>query len=300
MSRTGAPSQPPTRRAFVHAALWVLPIAAGLPAYAAPPVQPSAALAELERVHGGRLGVCVLDTGTNARLDHRGDERFAMCSTFKLTLSALVLARVDRGEERLDRALPVREADLVPHSPITGTRVGATMTLAELCHATLTTSDNAAANLILSTVGGPAGLTTFARSLGDAVTRLDRLEPELNVVGLAEGDERDTTTPIAMAALVRRLALGDALRADSRATLVGWMRETTTGLSRLRKHLPADWTPGDKTGTGPDGPTNDVAVAWPPGRAPLVVTAYYDRAGRTMAENEAVLAEVGRIVASIG
>lgn len=285
-----------TRRHLLQGSLLAIPIGA---AFAAPPSpDPVAALAELERTHGGRLGVCVVDAGT--RSAHRGDERFAMCSTFKLLLASVVLARVDRGDEALDRALRVSEADLVPVSPVTTPRVGTAMTLAELCHATMTTSDNTAANLLLAAIGGPPAVTAFARSLGDGVTRLDRVEPELNLVDTAHGDVRDTTSPAAMASLLHAVAVGDALKPSSRGVLVGWMRAAVTGLGRLRAGLPADWNAGDKTGTGADGPTNDVAVAWPPGRAPVVVTAYYDRTGHTMEENSAVLAEVGRHVARLG
>jgi beta-lactamase class A len=271
-------------RRQVVASLSVLPFTA----FAAPD-----AFAELERTHGGRLGVCVL-----GQTSYRADERFAMCSTFKLLLAGHILARVDRGQETLDRPVRVRRRDLVPHAPVTSERTGATMIVGELCHATLTTSDNPAANLLLTASGGPSALTSFLRSRGDDTPRIDRYEPELNDVDLAGGDERDTTTPGSMAALASTLALGDALSAPSREVLVGWMRATVTGLSRLRAGFPAEWNAGDKTGTGSDGPTNDVAVAWPPGRPPVVVAAYYDRAGRTMDENAAVLAEVGRLVAA--
>ncbi|MES2640630.1 MAG: class A beta-lactamase [Myxococcota bacterium] len=291
---------PLTRRHLLKGALLALPMATSLRAFAgAGAPEPVAALAELERLHGGRLGVYVLDTGTGARFAHRPDERFAMCSTFKLLLSGFVLARADRGEDKLDRALDVPTTGLVSNSPVTTKRAGTRMTLAELCHATMTTSDNTAANLLLSAVGGPPAVTAFARSLGDSVTRLDRIEPELNVVNLKEGDTRDTTTPAAMASLLRELVAGDALRPASRDILIRWMREAATGLGRLRAGLPADWNAGDKTGTGMDGPTNDIAVGWPPGKGPVIVTAYYDRGGHSMAENSVVLAEVGRIVGGL-
>lgn len=253
-------------------------------------------LAEIERIHGGRLGVGVWLGGSDLGLGCRVDERFALCSTFKILLAGAVLTRVDRGEERLDRTLPVTQGDLIANSSVTGARVGQRMSLEALCHATVTTSDNTAANLLLGVVGGPEGLTAALRALGDTVTRLDRREPELNLVDWAAGDTRDTTTPAAMTRTLASLAVGDALTPSSRVTLVGWMRAAVTGLSRLRAAIPPEWSPGDKTGTGPDGPTNDVAVAWPPGRPPLVLTAWYDRAGHTMEENAAVLAEVARVV----
>jgi beta-lactamase class A len=243
----------------------------------ASPTAVSDAVSALEQAHGGRLGVAILNTNTGDLVGHRVDERFAMCSTFKLLLSGCVLARADRGEEPLDRVVRVRRRHLIQHSPVLGERVGDDLSLAELCHATMTTSDNAAANLLLARVGGPDGLTAYLRSLGDTVTRVDRIEPEMNRVDINNGDTRDTTTPAAMASTAAAL----------------------TGLTRLRANLPADWNAGDKTGTGGDGPTNDVAVGWPPGRGAVVVAAYYDRTGRTMDENAVVLADVGKIVASL-
>ena len=285
------PSLTCTRRDLVLGAL-ALPLLHALPAQA----RDVSELARLERRQGGRLGVVVLDTTGAILLSHRADERFALCSTFKVLLAGFVLARVDRGEEQLDRALPIVEADLILNSPVTHPLAGGSLSLEALCEAAVTTSDNTAANLLLGATGGPAALTAFLRDLGDPVTQIDRIEPALNAVDLAAGDTRDTTSPAAMARTVGALVHGEVLRPESRARLTGWLRAAVTGTSRLRAGLPADWNPGDKTGTGMDGPTNDVAVAWPPGRAPLVVAAYYDRPGRTMQDNSAVLAQVGHLV----
>ena len=124
-------------------------------------------IAELERASGGRLGVAVLDTGTGARRGYRMEERFPMCSTFKMPLAGAVLRRVDRGEETLERAIRFTRKDILEYSPATEVRVGAgSMTVGELCRAAVTLSDNTAANLLLATVGGPVGLTAFLRSLG--------------------------------------------------------------------------------------------------------------------------------------
>jgi beta-lactamase class A len=253
-------------------------------------------LADLEKRHGGRLGVAALDLATSRRIVHRADERFAMCSTFKLLAAALILARVDRGEERLDRLVTYSKDDLVSYSPVTEKHVGTGMTIADLCHATMTTSDNTAANLLLTRFGGPAHLTAYVRSLGDTVTRLDRIEPDLNDV--APGDPRDTTSPAAMLHLVRRLVLEDALSPGSRDRLTDWLVANTTGNARLRAGFPKGWRVGDKTGTGNHAATNDVGVAWPPGRTPVVVSVYCDGSDAPLETRERVIAEVARIVAA--
>lgn len=248
---------------------------------------------EIEAGVGGRLGVAVLDPATGELAGQRLDERFPMCSTFKTLAAALVLARVDAGEERLERRIVVEPADLLEWAPVTSKHVGgAGMTVAELCEAAITVSDNTAANLLLASAGGPAGVTAFVRRLGDEVTRLDRTEPTLNES--APGDPRDTSTPRAMAHTLRRLMLGDALSDGGRAQLVQWMSANTTGGRRLRAGVPFDWRVADKTGTGRLGSTNDVGVLWPPRRAPLVVVAYLTGTQAPAEAREAALADVAR------
>jgi len=260
----------------------------------------SARLASLERAHGGRLGVSILDTQSGRAVSHRGGERFLLCSTFKLLAVAAVLARVDRGEERLERRIVFGREALLDYAPVTRAHTGAPgMSMAELCDAAITLSDNTAANLLLDSLGGPSRVTAFVRTLGDRVTRLDRTEPSLNA-GRGSGDVRDTTTPDAMLASVRRLVLGDVLTEASRARLRAWLQACTTGTDRLRAGVPAGWVVADKTGSGSHGETNDVAVFFQPQRKPVLVTAYYAGSHADAASRASVLAEVGRIAAEPG
>ena len=252
----------------------------------------------LERESGGLLGVCVIDTATGVRHAHRGDERFPMCSTFKVLAAAAVLARVDASKEQLSRRISYDASALTTYSPVTEKHAGNGMTLAELCDAAVTLSDNTAANLLLASIGGPAGLTSFVRNLDDQFTRLDRNEPTLNEA--LPGDPRDTTTPNAMASTLQALILGTkALSAGSRAQLTAWMINNKTGDTRLRAGLAKDWRVGDKTGTGSQGTNNDIAVLWPPDRAPLVITAYLTGATVSAAQQNATLASVARAVSAM-
>ncbi len=243
-------------------------------------------------------GVAMLDTGNGRRIAQRGDERFLMCSTFKLLAVAAVLARVDAGKEKLDRRIVFGPEVLLDYAPVTRRHVGAPgMSVAALCEAAITLSDNTAANLLLASLGGPAAVTRFVRGLGDPVTRLDRIEPDLNDGG--PGDMRDTTSPNAMLDTLQRLLLGNALAAASRDRLIAWVRACTTGLDKLRAGLPPDWQAGDKTGSGAHGESNDVAILWPPRRQPILVTAYYAGSSADSKQRSAVLAAVGRIAASL-
>jgi beta-lactamase class A len=254
-------------------------------------------LARVEAESRGRLGVAMLDTRSNAHCDHRGDERFPMCSTFKLLAAAAVLARVDAGKEQLQRRIRFAPSDIVVNSPITQNRTGDDgMSLDELCEAAMIVSDNTAGNLLLDALGGPAGLTAFARSLGDSVTRLDRIEPDLNEA--LPDDPRDTTSPVAMLANLRGLVLGDVLSVQSRTRLTGWLVGNKTGDTRLRAGLPKGWRVGDKTGAGDHGTTNDVGVIWPGERQPVLVATYLTGTSASPAERNATLAAVGRAVAA--
>ncbi|MDY0979326.1 L2 family extended-spectrum class A beta-lactamase [Stenotrophomonas sp. CFBP8994] len=247
--------------------------------------KPQAAdFAALEKASGGRLGVTLLDTASGRRIGHRQDERFPMCSTFKFALSAAVLHLADQGTLSLDRRLPVRQQDMLSHAPVTKRHVGKDLTVRDLCRATMVTSDNPAANLLLGVVGGPARVTAFLRANGDAVTRNDRLEPDMN--RFAPDDPRDTTSPAAMAASLQRFVLGEVLTPASRLQLADWLIDNETGDSRLRAGLSPAWRVGDKTGSNGEDTTNDIAILWPlAGGAPWVLTSYLqgatvDDAGR--------------------
>lgn len=286
------------RRELLKGMLWGSAAVAAIPlgrVSARPAIDGAGAqLAMLERRSGGRLGVAILDTGNGRQAAYRNDERFLMCSTFKLLLTATVLARVDRGTETLGRRVVFASDALLEWAPVTRKHAGPPgMTVAQLCAAAVTQSDNTAANVLLHAVGGPPAVTAFAHGLGDAVTRLDRTEPTLN---RPHGDW-DTTTPSAMLANMRRLLLGDALSTASRTRLTDWLLQCQTGAKSLRAGLPASWREGDKTGTG-DTATNDIAILWPPGRKPLLVTAYYENPQLAVKDRYPVLAEVGRIIAT--
>lgn len=253
-------------------------------------------MAAIEAGNGGRLGVALLDTATNTRLAWRGEERFPMCSTFKFLLSAAILDRCDVDREQLDRRIAFAATDLVPHSPVTEKAAGGPgLTIAELCEATMTTSDNTAANLLLIGLGGPAALTAWLRTLGDRVTRLDRIEPALNTA--LPGDPRDTTTPLAMLGDLHRLLIKSPLASASRDRLIGWLVANQTGDTRLRAGIPAGWRVGDKTGSGANGTVNDIGIVWPPGRAPILVASYLTGSPRSTETSNAVHAAVARTIA---
>ncbi len=258
---------------------------------------------QMLEVGQARLGVCFLDTVTGEVSGNRIEERFAMCSSFKLAMVAACLREADNGRLNLEEILPYSEADLLPWAPVTREHLAkGGLSIATLAQAAQEKSDGVAANLLVKRLGGPKAVTAKFREMGDTVTRLDRYEPDLGLV--LSADTRDTTSPLAYAQLVSRILTGSILRPDSRERLLGWARNTTTGARRLRAGLPTEWRTGNKTGTGRDEGTtnkcNDVAITFPPGKNPIIIAAYFDSGEYTEkieARHEAVLAEVGKIAA---
>jgi beta-lactamase class A len=226
-------------------------------------------------------------------LNYNETTRFAMASTFKLLLAAAVLSEVDRGHLALDQRVSISKSDLVANSPTTASFVEAgTITLEQLCSAVTRVSDNTAANLLLLQIGGPAGYTRFARSLGDDVTRLDRTELDLNMN--LPGDDRDTTSPHAMIHSMSRVLVDDALSLQSRERLINWLLAVETGRDRVRAGLPSEWRVGDKTGTGYNSAVNDLAIFWPPGRQPVLLAIYTSESSKALPELNAAHAEITR------
>jgi beta-lactamase class A len=284
------------RRSFVAAGV----VGLARPAWAAPAAPAaSAALADYERASGGRIGVYARNLRTGAQLAWRADERFVMCSTFKASLAACVLARVDRGEDSLGDRVAFGPGDLLEYAPVARESLArGEMSVGELCMGAVELSDNTCANLLLARVGGPAALTRFWRqACGDGVSRLDHNEPMLN--RSPPGDPHDTTTPRAMAGNVRRLLLGDVLKPASRARLTDWMVNCQTGANRLRGGLPRNWRIGDKTGNNGADAAGDIAIAWPRPDTPIVACAYLQGGHPSRQDIEAVFAAVGRAAAAL-
>jgi beta-lactamase class A len=254
----------------------------------------AAAMVDLQKRHGGRIGISAV-SGTE-RLNINSDQRFAMCSTFKWVLAAAVLQQADQARLELTQGVTLTQKDILSYAPVTSKHVAdGSMTVADLCSAAVTLSDNTAANLLYPLVGGPSGLTTFVRQLGDTVTQFDRMEPELNTN--VDGDPRDTSTPAAMTALLQMVYGGTVLRPESLAQLQAWMVQCSTGAKRIRASVPADWSAGDKTGTGENKATNDVAVLWPPNNKPAIyLTVFTSGGGLDDDGRNAIIAEAAKAV----
>jgi beta-lactamase class A len=254
------------------------------------------ALAALESRNGGRLGVAALDIGSGRRIGYRAEERFAMCSTHKFLTAAAILTLVDQRQMNLDRRVPYGRTDLLEYAPITRKNVDTGfMTVDALCAAAIEWSDNTAANLLLRLIGGPPGWTRYAHSIGDATSRLDRIEPALNTA--IPGDPRDTTTPDAMVHDLNLMLVGKILSDASRTRLENWMFDSRITSNLLRAGLPNGWRVGDKSGSGEHGTRNDIGIIVPPGAAPIVAAVYYTASVEPLSSREQVIAETGRIIA---
>lgn len=275
------------------------PVAPSDPRAAYTPTPSDPRFAAIEQRIGGRVGVAALNTGTNAWLGHRLQERFAMCSTFKWMLAAQMLFYDMHQPDHLLQRIPFTESDLLDHAPVAREHLArGWMTVGEAAEGAVLISDNTCANLLLRVGDGPQGLTHFLQVYGDGITRLDRTEPTLNEN--LPNDPRDTTTPEAMVRTLQRFLLTDeVLNGTSRNRLTGWMIASLTGRLRLRAGLPSTWRVGDKTGTwnGEHNATNDVAIAWPPSGAPILIAAYLSDSNVNLAARSEAHILIGRIIA---
>ena len=246
---------------------------------------------EIETETGGRLGVALVDRRGALLLGFNRDDRFAMCSTFKAPMAAAVLMGADAGKFGIDGQIPFGKDDILDYAPVVKqNRKRGRMSMGELAQAAVEVSDNSAANLLLPMLGGPEGLTAFMRAHGDTMTRLDRNEPTLNEN--AEGDERDTTTPAAMASLMARLLFTD-MKAENADQLRAWLNASSTGDNRIKAGLPEGWTSGSKTGTCGNA-YNDVALVKSPAGEEYLLAIYLDRPTVDQKKSEAAIAEAAR------
>ncbi|MEU5263567.1 class A beta-lactamase [Amycolatopsis sp. NPDC021455] len=291
----------PRVRLAALAALALVPLTActaEAPAPAPTPAAPAPAtmaprpdFAPLERDFDARLGVYALDTGTGRELAHRADERFGYASAHKAFSAAAVLQRTSIAG--LAKVLTYTRADVQANSPVGEKHVESGLSVRDAIDAALRYSDNTAANLLFRELGGPAGLAAALRGIGDTTTHVDRIEPGLN--DLAPGDVRDTSTPHAMAADLRAFLLGTALPPEQRALLTDTMRANLTGGALIRAGTPAGWTVADKTGTGEYATRNDIAVVWPPGRAPIVLVVMSDRKTEHAGHDDRLIARAAKL-----
>jgi beta-lactamase class A len=252
--------------------------------------------AQLERGASTRLGVAAFDTGTGARIAYRADELFPMCSTWKVLAVAALLLRSTREPRLLQQTILIRQEDLIEGALVTAQHVGQQMSAEQLCAAAIRYSDNTAGNLLLDVLGGTAAVTAYARTLGDPITRLDRKEPEVNT-GFA-GDPRDTTTPLAMLGDLQKIVLSGALPAPQAALLQSWLLGSMLGAQRIRAGVPSTWRVADKTAGGVNGLNGDIAIIWPPLRAPLLLAIFVARPDRSNDGLPKVIADATRLVAA--
>ncbi|MFP7834521.1 class A beta-lactamase [Marisediminicola sp. LYQ134] len=270
-------------------------------------VDASAEFEELEARFDARLGVMAIQIGslgaapdpengsgsdaTGGIVEWRADERFAYASTIKALAAGAALDLL--GVDGTQATVTVSADDLVTYSPVVETRVGGSMTLADVADAALTVSDNTAGNYLFDAVGGPDELDRLLAEAGGEATTVSRIEPELNEA--TPGDDRDTSTPRAMADTLREYVLGDILPAAERAQLVGWMTATETGDTLVRADLPSEWVVGDKSGSGGYGTRNDIAVVWPTDGAPIVIAVMSSRGAADAARDDRLIAEAAAV-----
>lgn len=253
-------------------------------------------LAELEASSGGRIGISAINTANHRRIQYRSEERFPFCSTSKVMVVAAILKKSMTNHHLLQQKITYtqNDIDLSDYAPVTKNHVKDEMSIDELCAAAIIYSDNGAMNLLMKELGGPEVVTHFARSIGDDIFRLDRWEPDLN--SAIPGDLRDTSTPLAMEQSLQQLAFRDVLSLPKREQLQAWLKNNTTGNTRIRSGVPNGWLVGDKTGTGDYGTTNDIGIIYPPKCPPIVVAIYFTHNTKDAAPSNELIASATRLL----
>lgn len=253
-------------------------------------------LAKLEASSGGRLGLSAVNTADNMHIDYRAAERFPFCSTGKVMVVSAILKKSEKNSAILQKKNMYTQKDvsISGYAPVTKQHIDNGMSVAELCKAAIEYSDNTAMNLLMKIIGGPKAVTSYARSIHDDTFKLDRWEPQLN--SAIPGDNRDTTTPFAMVNSLRGLAFGDYLTFAKRKMLLAWLKNNTTGNTKIRAGVPPNWLVGDKTGSGSYGTTNDIAIIWPPKNPPIVMVIFFTKDAKEATPLNEVIVAATRIV----
>ena len=214
------------------------------------------------------VGIAALDMNTGEAVSIKGNTPFPMASTVKVAVAALYLAQVDHGRRSLD-------------DTINGTSARSLMARM-LIH-----SDNRATDILLKDLGGPRVLHDWLVDNGMTGLRVDRTIAQLLSARRDLWDRRDSSTPVAMVDLLRRIYKAELIRPESRNYLLDLMSRCQTGKNRMKALLPAGTLVEHKTGTL-DGLADDVGfITLPDGRR--VAVAIFTRGGadrpRTIAES---------------
>lgn len=247
-----------------------------------------------KRLLNADIGAAIFDVDQQKLWHYNGDARFPLMSTFKVLACAKLLVDVEKGIQRFNTSTMITKSDLIYWSPITKHMIGEKMSLKQACSATMTMSDNTAANIVLTGINGPKALTQFLRDIGDNVTRLDRIEPQLNQA--LKDDKRDTTSPSAMVKTLHTLLFGNVLTAPSKAQLTQWMIDNKVTGSLLRSVLPKPWSIADRSGAGGFGSRAIAAIVWSEKQTPLIIAIYLTQTEATKAERDKAIATIGETI----
>jgi len=212
------------------------------------------------------VGIAALDLNTGETVSIKGNTPFPMASTVKVAIAALYLAQVDNGHRSLDDTINGQSAR-------------------SLMARMLIHSDNRATDMLLKDLGGPTAVHNWLRDNGVSGLRVDRTISQLLTAKRDLWDRRDSSTPVAMVDLLKRIYKAELIKPESRNYLLDLMSRCATGKNRMKALLPG--VPIEhKTGTL-DGLTDDVGfITLPDGRR--VAVAIFTRGGtdrpRTIAE----------------
>ena len=217
------------------------------------------------------VGIAALDLNSGETVSIKGNTPFPMASTVKVAVAALYLAQVDNGQRSLD--------DIINGQSARG-----------LMRRMLVHSDNRATDILLADLGGPSAVHDWLQANGIKGLRVDRNISELLRSKRDLWDRRDSSTPVAMVDLLKRLYKAELIKPESRNYLLDLMAQCQTGRNRMKAMLPSGTPVEHKTGTL-DGLADDVGfITMPDGHR--VAVAIFTRGGNNRPQTIAQAARV--------
>jgi beta-lactamase class A len=285
----------------------------------------------LAKITDGVVGLSALHIESSRRLTLHGEDRFPMASSFKVPIAVQLLARVDRGEVRLDQMVNIEPHDLHPGSgTLTSlfSKPGVSLSVRNLLELMLLISDNSATDIVLRLAGGPEAVTAKMRELG--IAGIDVNRPTVNLIADCVGatlppenewvpdvfdtlfdtvpaeqekqararfnqDPRDTAQPIAMGALLEKIYQKRLHKPATADLLLDILYRCRTGEARIKGILPPGTEVAHKTGTI-GGTVNDVGIINLPEDAGHVVLALFVKQGTKSEASERTIAQISRAI----
>lgn len=253
--------------------------------------------------HGKVSAACAL-SGSSLNCDLNPQAHPPMQSVFKVPLAVTAFHLIEQGRYALDQPIRFHATDrILPRtvSPLQEKYPNAEVDVPfrELLRLAIVESDNAAADVILRTIGGPQAVERHLASLGIRGFHLQDDEAALHHNPALQ--YRNWFEPSATVQLLQQLAENPPINREHLRLLFEWMRDTPKGPSRLKGQLPAGTLvlhkPGSSFATdGFAAAWNDIGLIQLPGGHFLAIAVFVTDSHADEKTRDGVIARIARAV----